>query len=220
MQTLQKRQTDLSDADVYTDIGLKFREDFLKDVCRQIKPGCIIDLGCGSGDHVLQLIGHADLIVAVDRDKTACKMLQKRIARIAQVQGNKSHIHNSIIAFDADILSLLHPLEIDNKNHFLRRIKPDLVYGLALIHHLCIEDGLSPDQVAFVFHTMADDIVIEFVPQNDDKVRELIRNGGQMRPDYSLEQCVLAFRKYYSAHSIFGVPDSDRRLIRFIRQAM
>lgn len=206
MLHLGKRESDaFSEADMYTDIGLKFRENFLVDVCRQIEPGCVVDLGCGDGGHAILLTEYAQTVIAVDRDRTAIRSLNRRMAA------------KNVVSVCQDILSLLHPLEIDNKEHFLRRIKPDLVCGTALIHHLCIGDGLSMDQLAFLFHSMADDVVIEFVPPEDAKVGDLIRNGGQMRPDYSLKHCVSAFEKYYSSHLTFTVPDSDRRLIRFIR---
>lgn len=208
--TWPKNRDRFSDSEVYTDVGLVFREDFLKDVCRQIKPGCVVDIGCGDGAHALLLSGHADMIVAVERDKIACEILKQDIAR--------TNIKN-IIPFEIDLISLFHPLEIDNKSTFLRRINPEFVYGMALIHHLCIQDGLSMDQVAFLFSSLADDVVIEFVPEDDMKVCNMIQKGSRIGPDYSQKSCVAAFRKYYTSHSTFRIPDSDRSLLRFIRHA-
>lgn len=209
-KTAQKRYVEIGDADVYSDIGLVFRENFLKDVCRQIRPDVVLDLGAGEGEHSLILSRHAKTTIAVERDTNAVCRLNRRLELLNE---------RSVIPVCIDVVSLLLPNEIDSKNSFLRRVKADLVCGLGLIHHLCVETGLSMAQVAFLFNLLADDVVIEFVPESDMKVLRMVQKGSQVKSDYTLESCVSAFRKYYTSHSTFRIPDSNRSLLRFIRHA-
>lgn len=66
---------DYSDADIYTDVGLVFRENFLEGVCRQIDAKCVLDLGSGDGYHAIHLSRSVETVVAVDRDRVANKIL-------------------------------------------------------------------------------------------------------------------------------------------------
>ena len=207
-----KREATICEMDAYTDTGLVFRENFITDVCRQIRPECALDLGTGKGDHAFVLARHAKMVIAVDHNIRTIDRLNRRVRR--------EHRTN-IVPICMDISSWntsgYECSEIDNNGHLLQYFKPQLVCGLALIHHLCIGDGLSMERAASLFHSLTDYAVVEFVPPGDVKVRQLTKNGRQIPSGYSLKHCIDAFKKYYVSHSVFQIPDSDRRILYFVR---
>ena len=213
-QASSRREAAISEMDVYTDAGLVFRENFIADVCRQIRPECALDLGAGEGDHAIILSRHSTMVVAADHNIRIINRLNRRIHQERK---------NNIVAIYMDI-SQWNPnkyecSEIDNDDplHLFRYFKLRMVCGFALIHHLCIGNGLSMERVASLFHALTDYAVVEFVPPDDIKVRQLTKNGRRVPNDYSLEHCIDAFKKYYASHSVFQIPDSDRRILYFLR---
>ncbi len=74
-KTAIRHHEEISDADIYTDVGLVFRENFLEGVCRHIDAKCVPDLGSGDGYHAIHLSRSVETVVAVDRDRVANKIL-------------------------------------------------------------------------------------------------------------------------------------------------
>ena len=208
--TLSKRKTTISEEDVYTDIGLEFREKLIADICQQVHPTYALDLG--AGNHTFVLSQYSRMVIAINHNIRTVDRLNRRVRR-----EHKTNIVPVCMDVSQWLPNGYECSEIDDNVCLLRYFKFQLACGFALIHHLCIGVGLSMERVASLFHALADYVVVEFVPPDDVKVRQLTKNGRQVPSDYSLKHCIDAFKKYYASHSIFQIPDSDRRILYFLR---
>lgn len=95
------------------------------------------------------------------------------------------------------------------------RARFDFVMGLALIHHLCIGNNLPLSHVAKYFRSLAPMALVEFVPKEDSQVQRLLPAREDIFNDYSLNNCINAFRKFYDEVELFEVKESTRTLLLF-----
>ena len=61
-----------------------------------------------------------------------------------------------------------------NANSFSDRAPAEMVFALALIHHLAISNNVPFPQLADFFHDMGQWLIIEFVPKSDSQVQKLL----------------------------------------------
>ncbi len=78
------------------------------------------------------------------------------------------------------------------------RGKPELVFALALIHHLAISNNLPLERIAQYLAKYSPKLIIEFVPKNDSMVQQLLTTREDIFPDYTLENFLEIFKKYFS----------------------
>lgn len=136
-------------------------------------------------------------------------LVKKRIFTIA-VDGDPYAVNQLYKKAKQDSVSLIHPLIVNltnpsaalgwnNEEHlsFLKRTKVDLVLALALIHHLCIGKNISFLQVAELFHTVGQFLIIEFVPKTDEKVQLMLSYKKDIYGDYTEEKFVKDFSAFF-----------------------
>jgi hypothetical protein len=88
----------------------------------------------------------------------------------------------------------------------------DMVFALALIHHLAISNNLPLESVAVYFAKLSRYLVIEFVPKGDSQVDKLLATREDIFPDYTETGFEKAFEKSYKILEKAKVGDSKRTL--------
>jgi ribosomal protein L11 methylase PrmA len=88
----------------------------------------------------------------------------------------------------------------------------DMVFALALIHHLAISNNLPLESVAVYFAKLSRYLVIEFVPKGDSQVDRLLATREDIFPDYTETGFEKAFEKSYKILEKAKVGDSKRTL--------
>ena len=78
------------------------------------------------------------------------------------------------------------------------RQKPDLIMGLALIHHIAISNNVPLESIAKYFSALSEYMILEFVPKEDSQVQKLLATREDIFPAYNAEGFELAFSKYYN----------------------
>jgi hypothetical protein len=73
----------------------------------------------------------------------------------------------------------------------------DMVFSLALIHHLAISNNLPLESVAEYFARLGRHLVIEFVPKGDSQVNILLATREDIFPNYTEEGFEKAFSSSY-----------------------
>ncbi len=86
---------------------------------------------------------------------------------------------------------------------FMERCKADLVLALALIHHLAIGRNIPFPMLAGFFDKVADRLLIEFVPKEDEKAQLLLARKEDSHPWYTQE----LFERSFSA--VFHIEKKD-----------
>lgn len=138
------------------------------------------DLGSNTGTFSELLAKTAEHVVSVDSDHECVERLYLRL-----------HDRG-----DRKILPLFMNLANPSPNQgwagterlsFDNRNKPDLILGLALIHHICLSSNVPiPDFLDWLAATEAK-LIIEFVDRDDRMVREMLSRKSETHEAYNLQ---------------------------------
>ena len=86
-----------------------------------------------------------------------------------------------------------------------------MVFGLALIHHLCISNNLPISFVAIFFSRLTlKYLVIEFVPKSDSQVKRLLETREDIFKKYDQQNFENEFLEFFSIMNTFQVENSER----------
>ncbi len=90
---------------------------------------------------------------------------------------------------------------------------------LALIHHLAIGNNIPFEAMSKYFSHLFNFIIIEYIPKEDSKVQELLRNRKDVFDTYSQENFEKAFMQFFEIEEKTLINDSLRYLYLMKRKA-
>jgi len=88
----------------------------------------------------------------------------------------------------------------------------DMIFVLALIHHLAISNNLPLGAIARFFSSICRTMIIEFVPKNDSQVRRLLASREDIFTQYNPPSFEAAFREYFTIENSSQIEGSERTL--------
>jgi 23S rRNA U2552 (ribose-2'-O)-methylase RlmE/FtsJ len=100
----------------------------------------------------------------------------------------------------------------EERDAFIGRVKFDLLLALALIHHLAIGKNIPFDMIADMFSRMSKRLIIEFVPEDDEKIKLLLTHKKDIYTGYNEANFIKAFEKHFSITERKIIPGSNRIL--------
>jgi ribosomal protein L11 methylase PrmA len=170
--------------DYYTDsiLGddyLKAKTALVQSYIAEIDFKNVIDLGANDG-HFSFVFAADKNVMAADADVNCINDLYNKI--------KKEKVSNILPL----VINLVTPSPAIGWNNSERdsityRLKADLVLALALVHHLAIANNIPLQLIADWLQPMAQNLIIEFVPKTDEKVKLLLQNREDIFNDYTLE---------------------------------
>ncbi len=94
----------------------------------------------------------------------------------------------------------------------IERGPADTMLALALIHHLVISNSLSLASITSSFASMCDQLIIEFIPENDPQLLYLLESKPVpfFTEKYSMEIFQREFEKYFVLRNKIEIEDSGR----------
>ena len=98
----------------------------------------------------------------------------------------------------------------DERYSFLERGPTDLVFALALVHHLAISNNVPLSKIAEFFATISKSLVIEFIPKSDSQVKRLLATREDIFENYDEENFEKEFLKFFKISSSKKLTDSQR----------
>ncbi len=146
----------------------------------------ILDLGANDGHFSLLFKNTATHIIAVDGDANCINELY-------------INIRNQKIK---NILPVINTLQTPSpaigwnnaeRASFNERIKGDVVFALALVHHLAIANNLPFQFIADWLALLGKYLLIEFVPKTDEKVQLLLQGRDDIFDNYTMQNFEEAF---------------------------
>lgn len=151
----------------------------------------IIDFGCNTGQFSILLSPLVKRIIAFDEDIRSVDALylhcrQNRVDNIYCFRGNISEPAPSLGWSNLERPSLN------------ERLKADVGLALALIHHLAITHYISFEKMAAFFSDKCNEVVIEFVPKEDEKIKLLLNNRTDIFQWYTLDNFIAAFSEFFN----------------------
>ncbi|MES1161333.1 MAG: hypothetical protein ABUM51_11280 [Bacteroidota bacterium] len=145
-------------------------------------------------------------VLAIDSD-TVCMNRLYRTIREKQI--------SNIQPLCVDIVSPTPAIGFRNRERasFSERVRAELVAALAVVHHLVFGRNLPLNDIPGCFAELTTGyLLVEFVPLEDEKVQELIRNKSRYHLPYDAEYFEGCFRNYFSIEQKKEIPGTKRIL--------
>ncbi len=94
----------------------------------------------------------------------------------------------------------------------------EMVYALALIHHLAIGNNLPFSRIATFFKNICSHLIIEFVPKSDSQVKRLLVTRKDVFTDYHQDAFEQAFRNHFDIVDQIPIQGSERMMYLMSRK--
>lgn len=88
----------------------------------------------------------------------------------------------------------------------------DMVFALALIHHLAISNNVPFNMIADFFSRICRTLVIEFVPKSDSQVQRLLATRTDIFDQYNQDTFEAVFGEYFRIENSCSIMESDRAM--------
>ena len=96
------------------------------------------------------------------------------------------------------------------RDSFLTRGPADLVFALALIHHLAISNNVPFELISEFFSRNCRNLIIEFVPKTDTQVKRLLSSREDIFSEYDYEHFEKEFERLFIIIEKKEIKDSER----------
>jgi ribosomal protein L11 methylase PrmA len=190
---------------------LREKEAIVRDFCNNTKARTVLDLGANDGYFSKLFAAHSMQVVSTDSDSRC-------IARLYQ-EVKKNKITN-ILPLILDIANPSPAIGFHNRERaaFHERFQTDLVAALALIHHLVIGRNIGLPALAQYFSHIAPELIIEFVPKDDEKVQQMLKTRPDTFPDYTADNFEHFFSYYFQVITKKSIAGTNRLLYHMKRK--
>lgn len=185
---------------------LQDKEGTIREWLTLTKPKTILDIGANTGNFSLIAREYSEQVIAIEPDYACIDKIEKQI--------RKNNLEN-IFAVVLDITKPSPALGLMNKEtqNFTKRLKSEMVFGLALTHHLNITNKLSFYQIAEMFSELSSEyVIIEFIEKGDSRVILLTQNLKLNTNLYNEYSFLNAFENFFYIERRKKMKDSERIL--------
>lgn len=181
------------------------KEVFVEQVCRSGRWKTVWDLGCNQGRYSRIAAKHAELVVAMDADHLTIDRFYQTLRQ------EENRIIVPLVTDLSDPSPGLGWRGLE-RSPLEQRSQPDLVFCLALIHHLVIGRNLILGDVVQWLASLQATVIIEFVDRGDEQVQRLLRNRTDVFSDYSKEAFLGLIESLFLVQHQVVLPSGTRTL--------
>jgi hypothetical protein len=186
------------------------KEAFIAHCVKDGQPGTVWDIGCNTGQFSRIAAEHCPQVVATDIDHFAVE----RLFRDPGIPANVLPLVQNVA--DPSPNWGWRNLERRDLQH---RSQPGMVLCLALIHHVVITANIPLAEFIGWLAGVTDQLVIEYVSREDDKVQTLLRNKEDKYWDYTQEHLEEQLKRHFSIHEQIELREGMRQLYWCRKQA-
>ncbi len=185
------------------------KSEFVRAVCQQQTPRTVWDLGCNLG-HYSRIAAETSQVLAMDADHLTIDHLYRQLQAEPSGSVAASRITPLVmnIADPSPSLGWRH----EERVCLEQRSQPDLVFCLALIHHLVIGNNLRLNDVLDWLRSLNAVIILEWVDRRDPMVIQLLRNRRDVFYDYEEDRFLSALQGRFRILRTSQLPSATRRL--------
>ena len=189
----------------YSDESFNKKKEIVSGFIDKVQPKNLWDLGANNG--LFTRLGSEKGIpsIAFDIDPIA---VEKNYLQI------KTQKEENLLSIISDLTNPTPAIGWANKERmsFIKKGKADVVMVLALIHHLSISNNLPFEKIAYFFSEFAKNLIIEFVPKSDSKVKILLSTREDIFPNYTEECFENEYSKYFDIIEKIKIDNTERTL--------
>jgi hypothetical protein len=190
----------------YTDAGTAAKEEFVGRVVAQRGRRLVWDLGCNEGRFSRIAAEGADYVVAIDSDPTVVDALYLDLA---------GQEERRILPLVVDLADPSPSIGWRNRERLtlVERGRPELVLGLALVHHLSISRSVPLRELVAWLRSLECELVVEFPAREDSMVQRLLApKRPDAHPDYDTETWERLLRERFEIVDSARLPAGTRTL--------
>lgn len=184
---------------------LSEKKTIVSSLLQELNYTSVLDLGANEGEFSLLCKPDAK-VIATDFDSSCINNLYKKIR-----QDKRSNI--SPLVIDLTYPSPSMGWMNEERKAFFSRTKVDVCMALALIHHLAIAKNISFEQLAAFFASICHILIIEFVPKDDPKVKELLTWREDIFEGYRVEEFERVFATKFKLIKKKALASTERILL-------
>jgi hypothetical protein len=179
------------------------KEEIITNLLQKLDGRKLLDLGANEGFFSRLAAAKNFNVIAIDKDDQCINFLYKKV---------KEENITNILPLCMDLMnpSAASGFANNERTSFGERIHTDAVLALALVHHLAIGYNLPLSKIAEYLYGFSHQLIIEFVPKEDEKVQLLLQNKKDIYPEYNREHFENIFRKRFTITEKVQVTGSDR----------
>jgi ribosomal protein L11 methylase PrmA len=96
------------------------------------------------------------------------------------------------------------------RDSFSDRAPADMIFALALIHHLAISNNVPLSLLADFFHDLGHWLIIEFVPKTDSQVQKLLASRLDIFDHYHRQEFETVFSRRFTIMESVQIQNSER----------
>jgi hypothetical protein len=187
----------------YSAAAVNHKRSILSQFVQQVNPASVWDLGANTGLFSRIAAGKDILTISFDMDPAA---VEKNYLYAKE----KGETHILPLLLDLTNPSPGIGWENLERASFMERGPVDLIFSLALIHHLAISNNVPLEKLALFFSRLCRYLVIEFVPKDDSQVQRLLATREDIFPHYTQKAFETEFSRYFSIQNPVKIKDCKR----------
>ncbi len=191
---------------------LHTKEKIFRELIHGLEFESALDMGANDGYFSRILAENGIFVIASDNDAQCLNRLYLK---------NKAKSEKNIIPMLVDLANPSGPSGFRNEERksFGERTSSDLVSVLALVHHMVLSRNIPIPDFAILCAELAKKfLIIEFVPLNDPKSRQLITWKEKFHSPYDVAVFEEAFLEYFDIERKESISGSDRMMYRMRRK--
>jgi hypothetical protein len=166
--------------------------------------GNCLDAGANEGYFSVLVSSTAKLLVAADNDAVSIAKCYKSC--------RKEGIQLLPVVLDVTNPSPAAGLNNNEREAFFDRIQFDTVLALALVHHLAIGRNIPLHLIANMFARISKNLLIEWVPKEDQKVRQMLASRRDIFDQYDQQHLEEEFSRLFVISQKIKIGDTGRIL--------
>ena len=198
----------------YSDSAMTDKQDTVKRLlgkCVERGHGVVHDLGANTGRFSRIAAEMGFYVLSHDIDEMAVE----KNYRASSKEGS-----NNLLPLVLDLTNPSPSLgwALLERESSLERISGNCVLALALIHHLAISNNVPILRLAQFFASIAESLIIEFVPKEDSQVKRLLATRVDIFESYEINHFESCFTEYFEIQERCNVAGSERTLFLMTRK--
>jgi len=185
----------------YDMVAFYSKRKFVNKCVKTIKPKTVWDLGANDGLFSNEASRQGAYTIAFDIDHSCVERNYK-----------KKEPNQLPLLLDLTNPSSAIGWSCNERMSLIERGKTDMVFALALIHHLAIPNNVPLYNLAEFFSKICNYLVIEFVPKEDSQVKILLSSRKDIFNKYDIKNFETEFKKFFSIMKKEKVNHSERTM--------
>jgi hypothetical protein len=187
------------------------KKEFVEHALSSVKPATVWDVGSNTGMFSKIAAARKVPVMAMDSDPAAVEELYRSCRKDGE---------QNILPLVMDVADPSPRLgwDLEERRSLHDRGPADMILALALIHHLAISRNVPLERIARAFCGLGRNLVVEFVPKNDQRVQFLLRSREDVFSDYHERAFENAFRRHFTIKRSALLEPSGRRLYLMSRK--